>query len=81
MKKIVAVIVFAFGLGFSAPGGALYFDKAEYAGRRARLMAQIPDGIAVIWGALATIPTANYFRYALSILIGGSSVSGPYAPR
>jgi Xaa-Pro aminopeptidase len=37
------------------------FDNAEYAARRASLMAKIPDGVAVIWGAR---PLANYHRYA-----------------
>jgi Xaa-Pro aminopeptidase len=37
------------------------FDNAEYAARRAKLMAKIPDGVAVIWGA-RTIP--SYYRYA-----------------
>jgi len=37
------------------------FDNAEYAARRAKLMAQIPDGVAVIWGAQ---PIASYYRYA-----------------
>ena len=37
------------------------FDNAEYAARRAKLMAKIPDGVAVIWGAQ---PIPNYYRYA-----------------
>ena len=37
------------------------FDNAEYAARRTALMAKIPDGIAVIWGAQ---PLTNYYRYA-----------------
>jgi Xaa-Pro aminopeptidase len=37
------------------------FDNAEYAARRANLMAKIPDGVAVIWGAQTP---ASYFRYA-----------------
>jgi len=36
------------------------FDNAEYAARRAKLMAQIPDGVAIIWGAQ---PSASYYRY------------------
>ena len=39
------------------------FDNAEYAARRTRLMALIPDGVAVIRGAQ---PSASYFRYAQS---------------
>jgi hypothetical protein len=37
------------------------FSNAEYAERRAKLMAAIPDGVAVIWGA-QTI--ASYYRYS-----------------
>jgi len=37
------------------------FDNAEYAARRSNLMAKIPDGVAIIWGAQA-IP--SYYRYA-----------------
>jgi len=37
------------------------FDNAEYATRRANLMAKITDGVAIIWGAQA-IP--SYYRYA-----------------
>jgi len=37
------------------------FDNAEYAARRAKLMAKIPDGVAVIWGAQ---PIPSYYRYA-----------------
>jgi Xaa-Pro aminopeptidase len=52
----------------AAPTGALTFDKSEYAGRRARLMAQIPDGIAVIWGAVA-LPQSNDFNYLTGVKV------------
>jgi Xaa-Pro aminopeptidase len=52
----------------AAPKGALTFDASEYAGRRARLMAQIPDGIAVIWGALA-LPQSNDFNYLTGVKV------------
>lgn len=35
----------------AAPAGALTFDKAEYAARRARFMEGIPDGVAVFLGS------------------------------
>ncbi len=68
LMKIAAVIILTCGPGFSVPGGALYFDKAEYAARRTRLMAQIPDGIAVIWGALA-LPQTNDFNYFTGVKV------------
>jgi len=45
----------------SSLAAAPRFDNAEYAARRANLMAKIPDGVAIIWGAQA-IP--SYYRYA-----------------
>jgi len=48
-----------FALTVSAPElGAGPFDKAEYAGRRSRLMEEIPDGAAVFLGA--TTPADDY---------------------
>jgi Xaa-Pro aminopeptidase len=41
---------------FAIPGSLI--DNAEYAARRARLMEEIPDGVAIIPGA--TTPTADY---------------------
>ena len=37
------------------------FDNAEYAARRAKLMAKIGDAVAIIWGAQ---PLTNYYRYS-----------------
>jgi Xaa-Pro aminopeptidase len=39
------------------------FDKAEYAARRQKLIEKIPDGVAVIFGAL---PIGSYYPYAQS---------------
>jgi Xaa-Pro aminopeptidase len=43
-----------------AAGATLDFDRSEYAARRQKLMAQIPDGIAIIQGSLAG-PLNNEF--------------------
>lgn len=57
--RLTVIVAF---LGCCAPLAAdPRFDNAEYAARRANLMAKIPDGVAVIWGAQA-LP--NYYRYA-----------------
>jgi len=50
---------------------SLPFDKSEYAARRARLMAQIPDGIAVIWGSLAGHQN-NEIRYLCGVEVPGT---------
>jgi Xaa-Pro aminopeptidase len=42
------------------PAGTLYFDKAEYAARRAKFMEKIPNGVAVIMGAQ---PLTSYHPY------------------
>ncbi len=52
--------VFAFR-SLAAAEGALVFDKAEYAARRARLMEKIGDGTAVFLGAK---PLAAYFPFS-----------------
>jgi len=52
----------------SAPPGPLTFDKSEYAARRARFMAQIPDGIAVFWGALSGLQN-NDFNYLTGVKV------------
>jgi len=58
LKKAPAVVLAAAALAAALPlrlaaeeGGALLFDKAEYAARRARLMEKIPDGAAIFLGA------------------------------
>lgn len=48
-------------LAASIPAAGLRFDKSEYAGRRAKLLEKIPDGVAVIWGAQ---PPGNYYPTA-----------------
>ncbi len=60
-KTKKAFLVFLLlGLTTTAFSGALVFDKTEYAARRAKLMAQIPDGAAVILGAL---PLTSYYAF------------------
>jgi Xaa-Pro aminopeptidase len=58
LRRLVVVVC----LGCASPLMAgPRFDNAEYAARRASLMAKIPDGVAVIWGAQTPV---NYYRYA-----------------
>ncbi len=58
LRRLVVVLC----LGCASPIMAgPRFDNAEYAARRASLMAKIPDGVAVIWGAQTP---ASFYRYA-----------------
>ena len=59
LLKSLLPILLTSSLAFAGP---LPFDKSEYAARRTRFMAQIPDGIAVIRGSL-TGPQDNDFKY------------------
>lgn len=47
-------------LSSTLSAGTLFFDKAEYAARRAKLMEKISDGVAVILGAQ---PVTGYHHY------------------
>jgi len=61
MKRSIAACALALTLTSSAAAaGPLDFDKAEYAARRQKLMARIPDGVAIIQGSLAG-PLNNEF--------------------
>ena len=42
--------------------GDLLFEKSEYRMRRERLMAKIPDGVAVLWGARAVTGYWEFFQ-------------------
>ena len=44
----------------AAASGPLFFDKAEYAARRAKLMEKIPDGAAIVLGST---PATGYLEY------------------
>lgn len=57
---LILAAVFAF-CGPAAAEGALVFDKAEYAARRAKLMEKIGDGTAVFLGAK---PLTGYFPFS-----------------
>jgi Xaa-Pro aminopeptidase len=48
MRRLVLLVL----LLLPAPALAQHFDKAEFAARRAKLLAGIPDGIAVILGGI-----------------------------
>jgi len=71
MKKLRTgwMAVLLIGLTMSSVwAGPLVFDKSEYAARRAKLMAMIPDGIAVIWGSTAG-PQNNEMIYFSGVKI------------
>ncbi len=62
MKKAISI----FGLVFALLSTCMYagqqFEKEEYAARRNRLMAEIPDGIAVILGARNVTGYHEFFQ-------------------
>jgi Xaa-Pro aminopeptidase len=71
VKRIRAYWIAAILAGLtlsSAWAGPLTFDKSEYAARRAKLMAMIPDGIAVIWGSLSG-PQNNEMIYFCGVKV------------
>jgi Xaa-Pro aminopeptidase len=71
MKRIIITIVLALvaqGIIPAAPVGALRFDTSEYSARRTRLMDQLPDGIAVFWGALSGSQN-NDFNYLTGVKV------------
>jgi len=57
LSACIVALAMASAIAANAP---LDFDKSEYAARRQKLMAQIPDGIAIIQGSLAG-PLNNEF--------------------
>lgn len=71
MRKIVLICVSTLMIAPwspARPAGPLAFGASEYAARRARLMAQIPDGIAIFWGAPAA-PQNNEFIYLCGVKV------------
>ncbi len=71
MRRIIGTFFltfFAMSLAGSALAGVLPFETSEYAARRARLMARIPDGIAVLWGSAAG-PQTNELIYFCGVKI------------
>jgi len=64
MKKILIVsltIMLVFILTQHCIAGT-WFDKSEYAARRAKFMEQIPDGVAVILGATTPASDRQFFQ-------------------
>jgi Xaa-Pro aminopeptidase len=53
---LISLVIFT-GIAF---GNGLLFEKSEYAARRGKLMKEIPDGIAIIWGSRHV---TGYSRY------------------
>jgi Xaa-Pro aminopeptidase len=71
MKKAFRVWLLIFLLASSAGtalAGVLPFDAPEYAARRAKLMARIPDGVAVLWGSTAG-PQTNELIYFCGVKV------------
>ncbi len=64
----MAAAILIMALASMAAAGPLPFDKPEYAARRSRLMEKIPDGIAVIWGAVSG-PQNNEFLYFCGVRV------------
>jgi Xaa-Pro aminopeptidase len=60
MSRFCFVLAAAVLLTSTLTAGTLFFDKAEYAARRAKFMEKIPDGVAVILGAQ---PLTSYHHY------------------
>jgi len=74
MAKVFRVwlfIILAGSIAAAAQPGTLGFDKSEYAARRAKLMARIPDGLAVFWGSTAG-PQNNDFNYLCGVKVPGA---------
>lgn len=62
-RRLFRCIVFAVVLlGFGTMAWSLVFEKAEYAARRQKLMEQIPDGAAILWGAQLTGGYMEYYQ-------------------
>jgi Xaa-Pro aminopeptidase len=61
MTRSLSACILALAMASATPADTpLDFDKSEYSARRQKLMAQIPDGIAIIQGSLAG-PLNNEF--------------------
>jgi Xaa-Pro aminopeptidase len=68
-NRVFWITAVLFGLALSSAWAVPpAFDKSEYSTRRARLMAMIPDGIAVFWGSLAG-PQNNEFNYLSGVKV------------
>lgn len=72
-KPRIAVSVGIISLLISLPVGAesLLFEKSEYAARRAKLMQEIPDGMAIILGS-EVAPQLNDFTYLCGVDVPGA---------
>ena len=60
LSRLWIVLAAAVLLSSTLAAGTLFFDKAEYAARRAKFMEKIPDGVAVIMGAQ---PLTSYHHF------------------
>jgi len=63
IRKLIVLMSLALVLDSALfAAGPLLFDKSEYAARRQKLMAQIPDGAAIILGALPAAGFNEFFQ-------------------
>ncbi len=62
-KRCVWILLSICLFGLSLPSSAGIFDKAEYESRRAKLMASIPDGIALIIGSEGEKQNSNFIYF------------------
>lgn len=64
MKKTVMIVFMAWLSIFvvQAYPASPVFSKAEFSGRRSRLMEQIPDGVAIILGASSPVSDHQFFQ-------------------
>ncbi len=64
MKKrlFISVVLAVVLLAYGTMAWSLDFSKEEYAARRQKLMDQIPDGVAILWGAQLPGSYMEYYQ-------------------
>ena len=81
MRKYLPAILVTAGLLLAArPTAAwgLQFDKAEYAARRQKLMEKIPDGAAILLGAIRPRASSSSSRTTTSFTSAASRSPTPF---
>ena len=66
-----SVVILTLLLSMPVCAESLFFEKSEYAARRAEFMQEIPDGIAIILGS-ASVPQHNDFTYLCGVDVPGA---------
>jgi Xaa-Pro aminopeptidase len=73
MKRlIIAAVLLLFGTVMAK--AQLIFEKSEYVNRREKLMAQIPDGIAIFRGASLYDGVSQFFQYNNMMYFSGLEI-------